>query len=112
MMNRHLTKQRVTTRHYWGMDHLHRIHGAICPDGSQRTATVTGPADTAWTIPARVTAHGRTVTGHLHRPGDGERWVFTPDRWRKNAHILSRGGRTDRPYAGIVASYDRAEAGV
>jgi hypothetical protein len=38
---------------------------AICPDGKVRTARPTAEADTMFSIPARVSAHGRTVSGFV-----------------------------------------------
>ena len=38
---------------------------ALCEDGKTRTATVTGHADTWFSIPAVVKANGKSVTGYL-----------------------------------------------
>ena len=38
---------------------------ALCEDGKIRTATITGHADTWFSIPAVVKANGKSVTGYL-----------------------------------------------
>lgn len=38
---------------------------AMCADGVVRRATITSEADTFFSIPARVSAHGKTVTGFI-----------------------------------------------
>ena len=75
----------------------------LCSDGIVRTATVTGEPDTVWTVPARVSVHGRTVTGSVYhrgnldfsRPGwpaysddDPIVWRFSAYQYRKNADAL------------------------
>jgi hypothetical protein len=40
---------------------------ALCADGVVRQALITGPADTFFSIPASVKAHGRTVSGYVSR---------------------------------------------
>ena len=44
---------------------LARIKGAVCDDGQRRTAYITGEADTFFSIPARVNAGKRSITGWL-----------------------------------------------
>lgn len=38
---------------------------ALCSDGTVRTATFTAEADTFFTVPARVSVKGRTVSGFV-----------------------------------------------
>ena len=40
---------------------------ALCSDGIVRSALILRDADTFFSIPARVTVKGRTVTGHVYR---------------------------------------------
>lgn len=44
---------------------LVRVVGALCDDGTLRTATITGHPDSFFSQPARVTVRGRTVTGFV-----------------------------------------------
>jgi hypothetical protein len=67
----------------WGYSRLIKVTGALCEDGVRRTATVTGEADTFFSVPARVSAKGKTVSGFLSR--DGDDWKFTAYSYRKNA---------------------------
>lgn len=60
---------------------------AVCPDGKVRTARPTAEADTFFTIPARVTAHGRTVSGFVERVG--RKYIFYP----RGANADAAGGR-------------------
>ena len=67
----------------WGYSELVKVRGALCEDGTRRTATVTGAADTFFSVPARVSAKGKTVSGFLTRDSDGD-WRFTAYSYRKN----------------------------
>lgn len=64
----------------------------LCSDGIVRSALILRDADTFFSIPARVTVKGRTVTGFLWTmttvDADGLR--FSPDSWRANADALPR----------------------
>lgn len=66
------------------------VYAVRCADGRIRRATFLRDADTFWTVPARVTVHGRTVTGHVYadtlRP-IGE-WQFSPYAYLSNAREL------------------------
>jgi hypothetical protein len=67
-----------------------RVRGALCEDGKRRTATITADdADTYFTIPARVSAKGKTVAGFITSEDDD--YQFNAYAYRKNGHIL-RGG--------------------
>lgn len=61
-------------------------HDALCADGRARRALVANHADTFFTVPARVSVGGKTVTGFL--------WIddgvtkFTANSWLKNAALL------------------------
>lgn len=61
-------------------------HKALCEDGAVRTATVTRSPDTFFSVPARVKAKGKTVTGFL--TCEDEKVEFFADRWRKNADVF------------------------
>lgn len=85
-----------------------RKYRAVCPDGKVRTATITGEPTTVWTVPARVSAHGRTVSGFVtaaEHKGDAElarmlgpeeeaaletgaEYVFWPYIHRRNGALL------------------------
>ena len=76
----------------------------LCSDGKIRTAVATAEADTFYTIPARVTVRGRTITGSVyHRgmdwdgPADGPRYAFSAYTYRKNGAILPRWPEATRP---------------
>lgn len=46
----------------------YKVHGALCEDGKQRIATCSSRgADTFFSIPARVRARGKTVSGYVTR---------------------------------------------
>lgn len=73
-----------------------KIQGALCEDGKQRTATCSDRgADTFFSIPARVRARGKTVSGYVTRetiqgfstesPDDPAIWKFVAYRYGKNA---------------------------
>ncbi len=64
---------------------------ARCADGKVRHATVTAYADSYWTLPARVSVKGKTVSGHVYLHdscGDSPEIRFTPYGWRKNHSML------------------------
>lgn len=66
---------------------------AVCADGVVRTATQTAEPDTFFSIPARVQAHGKTVSGSLYKANDGtgeHRWEFSAHTYRKNADVIRR----------------------
>lgn len=75
------------------------IRNVLCPDGSQRTAYCSDKgADTAFSVPARVYAKGRTVAGFVTKetlegwsvetPDDPAVWKFVPYSYRKNGNVL------------------------
>lgn len=59
---------------------------AVCPDGVERSG-ICGIADTFFSIPARLKAHGKTVTGYVTM-GDNQ-LEFRPYKYRKNWAIFS-----------------------
>lgn len=62
---------------------------ALCADGITRSVLILRDADTFYTVPARVSVKGRTVTGFVwYETGDETLLRFTPDRWRANASQL------------------------
>lgn len=82
---------RVLTRGPWAQ--LHSFPHCLCPDGKRRLATVTGEADTFFSVPARVTVKGRTVTGFVmaRELADGsEDWAFYPNKSGKNAAVFEK----------------------
>lgn len=50
---------------WMGGPSLARVKGAVCDDGTRRTAYVTGEPDTFFSIPARVNIGKRSVSGWL-----------------------------------------------
>lgn len=90
---------RVEYRQKWGGPSLYRVHGALCADGVRRSATVTGEADMWFSVPARVTVRGRTVTGSLtgchdscpREASDGleaGELIFSANAYGRNGHLL------------------------
>jgi hypothetical protein len=76
-----------------------KIRGVLCEDGKQRTATCSDRgADTFFSIPARVRARGKTVSGYVTRetlagydaetPDDPAVWKFIAYRYGKNAGAI------------------------
>ena len=65
-----------------------------CPDGVTRTATLTGPADSFYSISARVQACGKTITGWVgFESGYGLEscyWYFRPNKNSKNANLVMK----------------------
>jgi hypothetical protein len=71
-------------------------HSALCADGKRRSALITKDADTFFTVPARVSYKGKTVTGFLYHHGPENEIRFSADAWRKNAALLQwppKGGK-------------------
>jgi hypothetical protein len=64
-----------------------KVIAARCEDGKARTAWITGEADTYFSIPARVSAKGTSVTGFVSCDSDGE-YTFTAYRYRKNWQLV------------------------
>lgn len=72
---------------------LLKVKNVPCTDGKTRTATITGEPQTFSTIPARVHAHGKTVSGFLtmsptYKEGVKEGYIFYPYTYMKNGKIL------------------------
>lgn len=76
-----------------------KVFRALCADGEQRTATCSpNGADTFFSIPARVRARGKTVSGYVTREtldgfdteteDDPAVWRFIAYRYRKNAGAI------------------------
>jgi len=61
-----------------------------CPDGRLRTARL-GIPDTYFSIPARLSAHGRTITGYVTTTDDGADFEFRPYMYRRNHTVFSTG---------------------
>lgn len=85
------TSQRnVEIDYYPGPAHFpHKIRGVLCQDGKSRTATCSpnGP-DTFFSIPARVSAYGRTVSGFVST--DDGVWRFIAYKYGRNGAVFSR----------------------
>lgn len=71
----------------------------LCADGVIRTATATAEADTFYTVPARVTVNGRTVTGHVYQresyldhPAGDPLYRFSAYTYRRNAGAIVPAG--------------------
>lgn len=55
-----------TTIHRFGMWQIpYKASGVICPDGKRRTVRLSDEADTFWTMPARLSYKGTTVSGFV-----------------------------------------------
>lgn len=71
-----------------------KVIGALCEDGRRRTAYITAEADTYFSIPARVSVKGKTVTGFVsgceNEQGEQD-YTFTANLYGKN-HALLDGG--------------------
>jgi hypothetical protein len=76
-----------------------KVYNVLCADGVQRTATCSSRgADTFFSIPARVRANGKTVSGYVTRetlqgfstesPEDPAVWKFVAYRYGKNANAI------------------------
>lgn len=59
----------------------------LCSDGRYRTARTAGQADTFFSLPARVSVRGKTVSGFLHHNSAGV-LRFTAYSYRRNGHLL------------------------
>lgn len=55
---------------YGPWDIPYRATGVICPDGKARTVRLSGHADTFWTMPARLSYRGKTVSGFITNVDD------------------------------------------
>jgi hypothetical protein len=88
----------------------HKIRGAICSDGVQRTATCSSAgADTFFSIPARVSVKGKTVSGYVTReslegftvesPEDPAAWKFIAYTYGQNGALLPEGAYKRAPAA-------------
>lgn len=66
----------------------------LCSDGIVRSALILREADTFFTIPARVTVKGRSVTGHAYYVASHEDRPelprFSATSWLRNADALPR----------------------
>jgi hypothetical protein len=67
-----------------------KVRNVLCPDGKRRVAR-TGYPDTAFSMPARVSAYGKTVSGFVTNcGGDNFDIKFVPLSGRKNSYIFDR----------------------
>lgn len=71
-----------------GMNQSRRRGAVLCADGKVRKA-VLGVPNTFFSIPARVKAYGKTVSGYVSVDDDG-RYVFTAYKYGKNHAILDK----------------------
>lgn len=65
-------------------------HKAICTDGVVRTAVITNHPDTFFSVPARVKAFGKTVTGFVTRDEFTEQVEFIANSFGKNGYVITR----------------------
>lgn len=72
---------------------LHKVLNCPCPDGKARVAVITGEADTFFSVPARVKAKGKTVTGFVTTTaeynGEAEGLKFVPNKYGKNYSVFA-----------------------
>lgn len=68
-----------------------KVVDCLCPDGKRRVAILSGVPDTLFSIPARVKAYGKTVSGFVTwRETDGKDDLeFRPYLYRKNYGVFS-----------------------
>ena len=70
-----------------------RVTHCLCPDGKRRNVKLTATPDTFFSIPAKVSYRGTSVTGHVYvssEPGEPVDYSFSPFAYRKNGDIFSR----------------------
>lgn len=66
-----------------------KVLDCLCSDGVRRVATITGAPDTYFSIPARVTVKGKTVSGFvMTRSGFEDDYEFVAYTYRKNGNLL------------------------
>ena len=79
-----------TIHHFGPWQIPYRATGVIFPDGVRRTVKLHHTPDTFWTIPARVSYRGTTVSGIVMHDGNDTDEVqnlrFIPQG--KNAHLF------------------------
>lgn len=68
-----------------------KVTKALCSDGVRRTAWITGPPDTFFSIPAFVKVKGMSVSGFVTgREKDGKQdYAFNAYEYGKNGRLLS-----------------------
>lgn len=89
METQHFSQGTCLHRRYpWGTYHGGR---ALCPDGKVRAIKrIATTADTYFSVPASVTAHGRTVSGYVTVQGDEDPTLkFIPYTYGKNAGVFA-----------------------
>ena len=78
--------------HEWGCwQQPWKVTKALCADGVRRTAWITAPADTFFSIPARVKVKGRTVSGYItgrEAEDGGADYEFRAAQTRKHYNLL------------------------
>ena len=78
---------------YWGPYRVpYKITNVLCPDGRYRTARTAIEPVTLWSIPARVSVKGKTVSGWAvsTTTEDGrELYLFAPHPNGRNAHVFA-----------------------
>lgn len=89
-------------------------HAALCADGVTRSALVVNYPDTFFSVPARITVRGKTVTGFVCTVGIGEEahLTFSADSWRKNAACLPNWPEKCRNCHGIGTKLPEVYTGV
>ena len=67
-----------------------KVLHCLCPDGKRRTVKITSTPDTWFSIPARVQAYGKTITGYVTGiETAGERdYEFRAYLYRKNHTVF------------------------
>ena len=71
--------QTIGTTLWIGGPSLARIKGAVCEDGSRRTAYITSEPDTYFSIPARVNIGKASIKGFL--VCEDELWRFIANKF-------------------------------
>jgi hypothetical protein len=98
----------IETRGPWQTPY--RAQDVLCADGERRTAYFTAEADTYFSIPARVSVKGKTVTGFVMSrtfEDDNGEWrdmlYFVAYSYRKNGYLLPE--RENESYPPKLSDY-------
>jgi len=75
-----LGSQKEWFARWMGGPTLSKVEGAVCEDGSRRTAFVSGDPDTWFSVPGYVHRKSRRVKGFLTK-GNGAEWEFVANKY-------------------------------
>lgn len=63
-------------------------HQVLCADGTTRTASITAPPETMWTVPASVRVARKTVHGWLWQHANTQQFCFSRTITAPNFELL------------------------